>query len=311
MARRTGMRTTYAAALAAALLTLTGCGSESSGNGAGPADAPLAGRPTAVPAAEGEVTTRYPVTVIDDGDGAELCLGGVATSLPPQCSGPALPGWDWASLAGDFDQARGTRWGDFVVTGTFDGEALTPTDVVPAAEADPVPDPEDVSVWQTPCPEPDGGWVPVDPATTTQSGIDRAFRIAERLPTYGASWVDLSINPVADDEPSGIEWEMAMSDPRYTIVNVSVTDDADGAEAAIREVWGGPLCVSEARSTYRELRAIEDDLMDLPGALGSEANDGRIVAYVLHDDGATQAWADQEYGEGVVEVSSALVPADD
>jgi hypothetical protein len=31
---------------------------------------------------------------------------------------------------------------------------------------------------------------------------------------------------------------------------------------------------------------------------------------VVHDDGSIQAWVDQEYGEGLVRVSSALVPAD-
>ena len=181
--------------------------------------------------------------------------------------------------------------------------------VAAAAEADPRPNAEE-DVWHTPCPEPDGGWVPVDPDTTSQAGLDRAFRIAAGLPTYGASWVDLSINPAADDKPGGLEWELAMSDPRYTIVNVAMTDDLDGAEAAIREVWGGPLCVSEAVHTYRELRRIEDDLADLPGSLGAEASDQRIQVYVIHDDGTIQAWVDQEYGEGVVEVSSALAPVE-
>lgn len=299
------MRTTYAAGLAA-LLALTGCGSEPSGSDPQAAELP---RPTEVPAAAGEVTTRYPVTVIDDGDGAELCLSGVDESLPPQCGGPLLLGWDWSELEGDFDEQSGTRWGDFVVTGTFDGASVTVSSVVPAAEADQRPDAEG-DVWNTPCPEPEGGWVPVDPDRTTQAGVDRAFRIADRLPTYGASWVDLSINPAADDEPSGLEWELAMSDPRYTIINVAVTDDLDGAEAAIREVWGGPLCISEALHTYRELRQVEDDLADLPGSIGAEASDERINAYVIHDDGTLQAWADEEYGEGVVEVSSALVPVE-
>jgi len=31
---------------------------------------------------------------------------------------------------------------------------------------------------------------------------------------------------------------------------------------------------------------------------------------VVHDDGSIQAWADEEYGVGVVEVTSALTPVE-
>ena len=123
---------------------------------------------------EEQVTTGFPVTVIDDGDGAELCLGGVAESLPPQCSGPRLLGWSWEDQAGRFEEAGGTRWGDFVVTGTFDGEDLSPTEVVPAADWE-EPDAEAAAEgsWgerdlTTPCPEPAGEWRPVDPAATSE-----------------------------------------------------------------------------------------------------------------------------------------------
>ena len=33
--------------------------------------------------------------------GPQLCLGGVAESLPPQCGGPDIVGWDWESVAGE------------------------------------------------------------------------------------------------------------------------------------------------------------------------------------------------------------------
>ena len=36
-----------------------------------------------------------------------------------------------------------------------------------------------------------------------------------------------------------------------------------------------------------------------------------LGASVLFDDGTIQAWVDQEYGEDVVEVSSALEPVGD
>ena len=94
------------------------------------------------------------MTVLDDGDGAELCLGGVMDSYPPQCGGPSLVGWDWADHRGDFESASDVRWGDFVVTGTFDGTSVTPSDVVPADEFE---EPDDSAGFEddgfaTPCP---------------------------------------------------------------------------------------------------------------------------------------------------------------
>jgi hypothetical protein len=49
--------------------------------------------------------------------------------------GPWLVGWDWSEHAGHFEQAGEVRWGEFVVTGRYDGdgESITPIDVVAAA----------------------------------------------------------------------------------------------------------------------------------------------------------------------------------
>jgi hypothetical protein len=97
------------------VLTLAACGDDT-GSGA---DEP--GGQDDVPAADDLVTTRGPVTVIDEGKGkgAKLCLGAVLTSLPPQCGGPTLVGWDWADHEGEYEQSRGVRWGVFVVTGSL------------------------------------------------------------------------------------------------------------------------------------------------------------------------------------------------
>lgn len=65
---------------------------------------------------------QFWTTVIDSGSGPELCLGAVAMSLPPQCSGPmvrdlAMEGWT--------EEAQGVRWGDRGVIVTWppeDGE---------------------------------------------------------------------------------------------------------------------------------------------------------------------------------------------
>ena len=166
----------------AVLALVAACGKETGDPSPSP-PAPLAvERPTAVPAAPGPVTTLHPVTVLDDGDGAELCLGGVMDSYPPQCGGPSLVGWDWADHRGDFESASDVRWGDFVVTGTFDGTSVTPSDVVPVDEFE---EPDDSAGFEddgfaTPCPEPDGGWRVLDPALTTDESLQTTMMRAQR-----------------------------------------------------------------------------------------------------------------------------------
>lgn len=56
---------------------------------------------------------RFSGTLIDSGDGLELCMGGVALSLPPQCSGPVVDGLD---RAGWTETQNGVTWGGRRVT---------------------------------------------------------------------------------------------------------------------------------------------------------------------------------------------------
>ncbi|WP_232678926.1 hypothetical protein [Nocardioides sp. R-C-SC26] len=307
MSRRARRAPLAMATGAVLVLVVVGCGEETEVPRDG--SRPDAGRVDG----DATVTTRGPVTVIDGGDGAQLCLGGVATSLPPQCGGPRLIGWDWAEHAGDFEEAAATRWGVFVVTGRYDGAAatFTPSEVVSAAdwtEPNPV---DDDPVWSTPCAEPDGGWAPLDVATTTDATQDRAGAIARKLPGFAGLWVDQSINPAAAEIEaggSGEDVEMAMNDPRLLVLNVAVTQDVDGAERALREVWGGALCVSQARHTESDLRRIQDAVMETDGFLSSSSGRDRVELGVVFDDGTLQAAMDERYGDGVVVVEPALQP---
>ena len=133
-----------------ALLVLAACGTDDGTRAADPAGDPTAsaaaGLPTAIPAAQGPVTTLQPATVMDTGS-PELCLGAVAESYPPQCRGIPLVGWSWRDHDGTFERAGDTRWGLFAVTGTFDGTTFTVRDAVPAAVYDPGPLPPE----PTPC----------------------------------------------------------------------------------------------------------------------------------------------------------------
>ena len=98
--------------------------------------------PTTIPAADGPVVGLG--LVLDAGEPG-FCLGPIAESYPPQCTGLAMSGWDWSEHRGDFDNASGVRFGSFAVTGTFDGETLRYQSAVSGALYDPMPRPEPTS----------------------------------------------------------------------------------------------------------------------------------------------------------------------
>lgn len=66
-------------------------------------------------------------TVLDVAGEAKLCLGGIAESYPPQCSGIPLDDWTWEGVDGS-ETSGDTIWGTYAVYGTFDGERYTVTD---------------------------------------------------------------------------------------------------------------------------------------------------------------------------------------
>jgi hypothetical protein len=117
-----------------ALTALTACSPDSGGDTATDPAGSAGGNPmpSEPPEAPGVVHTRGLATVMDTGR-PELCLGAVAESYPPQCGGPELRGWDWDDQNGVFDQQGKVRWGQFAVTGTWDGAALTLKRAIPAA----------------------------------------------------------------------------------------------------------------------------------------------------------------------------------
>lgn len=259
--------------------------------------------PTKIPAASGRVASRGLVTILDGGSGPQLCLGAVAESFPPQCGGPKLVGFDWEERSGQFEDANGVRWGGFAVTGTFDGTSFTVSRVVPAASYDAGAAPADDEGFRTPCPEPDGGWRVLDSAKTTDQSLQAVFARASELPGYADAWMDRSRDP-ADGHH-----ESEPTDPAHVTVDVRVTEDVDGAEAELRKIWGGALCVTKAQRAEKELLRVQRELLHLPGMLSSSASRDVVEVDVVHDDGSLQAWVDAVYGPGVVRISSALVPA--
>jgi hypothetical protein len=238
-----------------------------------------------------------------EGEPPGLCLGAVPATYPPRPGGLKLRGWDWDAVSG-WTQDRGMNWGSYVVTGRWDGRVLTLTrPPVPSEEYDgPLPLAERPDDWlRTPCPEPDGGWRPVDPERTSEQTLDDVVRTAHELPGFAGVFIDQSINPDLPDE-------RAANDPARLVLNVRVTGDPAVAERRLREVWGGALCVSRGLRTEAEVRRIHDELPDVDGFLGSSADFDQVTLDVVYDDGSLQRWYDELYGVGAVEVRSALVP---
>lgn len=281
--------------VAAALLAA--CGTETGGR-ASDRQGPM---PDAVPPAAGEVVGSG--LVMDVGDGPQFCLGPVAESWPPQCSGPPVVGWDWDAVTGRYEEQGDIRWGDFVLHGTFDGSTFTLGAVADEPSApEPAPDRSD-----TACPEPPEGWV-VDPATATRAHLERVFGAAEQLAGYAGSFLDTSGDRRTPEQRDADA--AAGDDPVDAfVVNVQVTGDPVEAETALRDIWGGGLCVTRAEHTEAELQEILREVEQLPGFTSGGAYRGRVEVAVLHDDGTLQAWADARFGTGAVVVTSALRPA--
>jgi len=115
-----GLRRPLGIAATAVLAMLVATSCASGGPGSTPAPAAL-GTVTPVPPA-GEVAATG--TVLDVGGDIRLCLGAVAESYPPQCTGIPLAGWTWDGVDGA-ESSGDVTWGAYAVRGTYDGATFT------------------------------------------------------------------------------------------------------------------------------------------------------------------------------------------
>lgn len=282
-----------------------------------PRDATSAPEPPAVPSAPGErlVSTRGAAEVMERGDGAILCVGGLYTaSLPGSCTGVPLIGWTWDERVAIDDW--GHRSGYFEVTGVYDPRHHTFT-VREAITADGPGDADDLAStkvdFTTPCPEPNGGWRVRDAAMTTDDALQAVISRAESIAGHSIVWVDRPPMP-PELEEAAARGEDVSPDIGETIVNVSRVGDLAAVEAELREIWGGMLCVTPAVRTAAEYRAIGEEIVDELGRnllYGGRDSIHEWMAYaVVYDDGTLQREYDERYGVGVVRFDSALIPVD-
>lgn len=276
------------------------CGDPEPRSGAGASPQPT---PSASPASDD--TDLYEATTLvleSDEHGPELCLGGVMDSLPPQCGGVPVLNWDWEAVEGE-ESAAGTTWGDYHLTGTYDGDTFTVTAVEPPRHSENDDDP-----IETPCEEPKGGWAPVDASRSGHEVAGRAAQLIRRERDFSGVWFDYygETDPAADSD------EEAYGD---IILNVAFTGDLERHERDLRETWGGPLCLVRHERTYRELLAIQRELEDVAEELdleilGSSSDEvhGTVEMTVTVIDAEKRARMEERYGPGVIEVDARLRP---
>jgi len=269
---------------------LVGCGSV-------PADGQVQEQPAALRHAGTGTVLQSPV------HGPQLCLGGVLTSLPPQCGGVPLAGWDWALAEGE-ESANGTTWGDYRVVGTFDGTTLTLTEAPGKPQREAATAAEELLA--TPCAEPPDGWEVPDRRRAGEDDLRPASTYSTAQPGRAAFWIDRQGASPYGPAPDG-----------QVILNAGFTGDIARHERELRALWGGPLCVRQMERTVRELVAVQDKLTS-----GDAAEDLDLT--VLHSSvleprgvvelGVVAVTAKQEaglaerFGDGVVVVVPGLVP---
>jgi hypothetical protein len=303
-----------AAALLLALL-VAACGSGEPGAVGGSTGATDDTPPPTVPAPDSGQLYEADGTVLEDeSHGPELCLGGIALSLPPQCGGVPLANWDWDAVEGA-QSSSGTTWGEFHVIGTFRDGVLTVTEVGPAEPDDPGAY-GTVRSFATSCPEPASGWPAAVPGVAMEEGFAAGAAIAQARPDHVALWVDYAGDLTGEE----VDQAMVEGTPVAKIMNVVVTGDVAETKAAIREVWRGPLCVVQHEGrTQNELQAIRAEAERLiQEELGLEmtwSQEGDVglaaeIGVVIDVDGAGQAALDAHYGPGMVKLFPGLGPVD-
>ena len=237
--------------------------------------------------------------------GPQLCHG-VMDSLPPQCGGPDIVGWDWKAVKSE--SANGTRWGSYLVTGTYDAArtgspspSRRPDRVSPRAAAGLRP-----PAFGSPCPTPAGGWRPVTPAKATMDTENSVIGLARSDPDFGGLWLDQSYIQPGDPVD-------AWNDPKKYVLNVTFTKDLARHEADLRKVWGGALCVSKAPRSMAQMERIRGEVEpQVKGMLTSSIDEvtGVLTITVPVATTAQQRAFDSRYGEGAVALEGWFEPID-
>lgn len=238
-----------------------------------------------------------------------LCLGAVAESYPPQCSGPGVVGLDWADVP-NTETASGVTWGEARVVGTYDGSTFTLTE--PPSEMR-IPVEPDGGTGADPfpqlCDDPfrGGDEQAVADPESAMAAQEALGQLLESYDGHVGSWVSTDLSDV----------ELEAETPHVPTYNVLVTGDAEQAHADFREVWPGGLCVEQRDvPTESQVRQAQQAVTEagITGVLssGGGASDGMLHVGVLLADATTveaihtavEQWLTPEQ----VDIQGALTP---
>ena len=253
-------------------------------------------QPGPAPAPHYEVDT----TVLENqAHGPELCLGGMATSLPPQCGGVPVANWDWAKVTG-FDERGGTKWGFFHLVGTYDGTSFTLTQ--PAARGGTPLQLGTPADFSTPCPTPPGGWSVVDPSKVSLDDYTKLMPAAESQPDFGGAWTDQSTAAARG----------VVNDLTHDVMNFTFTGDLERHKADLQKVWGGPICVSQTNISHADRMRIQQQLTVDPElhatSVFTDERSGVVTANVVVATPDLQRKVDAQFGAGRVKLVGELKP---
>jgi len=128
---------------------------------------------------------------------------------------------------------------------------------------------------------------------------------ARTVDGYAGVWIGWLI-------PDAEITERSSADPDNFVVNVLTTGDIAATERAVRDVWGGKLCVASAHHTERELRQIADQVVDTPGmtSVGTDEIRGKVTIGVWVAYEALWQQLAAEHGADVIELAGLLRPID-
>lgn len=181
-----------------------------------------------------------------------------------------------------------------------------PPPTPPPATSEPGPAPQRAVPWvsTTPCARPAGGWERPDLGRASFAALEATQRAVQGMPGFAGMWLH-------DPEPP----TDGAQDMTKVVLNVAFTGDAAGHTAALRERWGGALCVVQRAQSGAELARIQGAAQATVEELGLEWTSsgvderrGVVEIEVLYADPAAQAEVDRRHGAGVVVLTSRLRP---
>ena len=197
--------------------------------------------------------------VIAAADEPAMVCGVFLTSYPPQCGlGFEVRGLDLATLP-TAESDQGVVWTNELVrvVGTLDTAEFILTATEPAA----LREPRTGLSKEPPCDEPTGGW---PPHRITNDDVDL-------IRGYG------------EDNPD--TWSGAWTDPGRAVWTVAFTDELSAHEAALGDLYDGPVCVTGAEYTRSELETTREEILALsvePTEHGPAVRDARVIEAANH-----------------------------